>query len=171
MRSHTGLLLAATASASLLNRTARWPFPHPQLSAMSASRVLSRALVRPPVPVVRNLRKPVSLSPTSSTCFADVASQILLPLARSYADFRASGNHDNPSSGSGSAARYTDPVTVTSVLSNGLSISTETIPGMSSSTVGLFIDAGSRADQTYASGAAHFLEVNNCATLSPGFWS
>ncbi|WVQ79722.1 mitochondrial-processing peptidase subunit beta [Cryptococcus sp. DSM 104549] len=51
-----------------------------------------------------------------------------------------------------------DPVTKTSVLSNGLSVSTETIPGASTSTVGLWIDAGSRADAANASGTAHFLE-------------
>ncbi|KAL1405826.1 Mitochondrial-processing peptidase subunit beta [Vanrija albida] len=51
-----------------------------------------------------------------------------------------------------------DPVTKTSVLSNGLSVSTETIPGASTSTVGLWIDAGSRADASNASGTAHFLE-------------
>lgn len=51
------------------------------------------------------------------------------------------------------------PVTKTSVLSNGLSISTETIPGAQTSTVGLWIDAGSRADAEGASGTAHFLEV------------
>ncbi|TYJ53981.1 mitochondrial-processing peptidase subunit beta [Cryptococcus floricola] len=51
-----------------------------------------------------------------------------------------------------------DPVTKTSTLSNGLSVSTETIPGASTSTVGLWIDAGSRADAANASGTAHFLE-------------
>ncbi|KAK1927285.1 putative mitochondrial processing peptidase beta subunit mitochondrial precursor [Papiliotrema laurentii] len=54
--------------------------------------------------------------------------------------------------------RYADPVTHTSTLSNGLSISSETIPGMSTSSVALYIDAGSRADKMTASGAAHFLE-------------
>lgn len=53
-----------------------------------------------------------------------------------------------------------DPVTKTSTLSNGLSVSTETIPGASTSTVGLWIDAGSRADAPNASGTAHFLEVS-----------
>ncbi|GMK59651.1 hypothetical protein CspeluHIS016_0802570 [Cutaneotrichosporon spelunceum] len=51
-----------------------------------------------------------------------------------------------------------DPVTKTSTLSNGLSIVSETIPGASTSTVGLWIDAGSRADASNASGTAHFLE-------------
>lgn len=57
-------------------------------------------------------------------------------------------------------ARYADPVTHTSTLSNGFSVSSETIPGMSTSTVALYIDAGSRADSMNASGAAHFLEVS-----------
>ncbi|WVN86197.1 mitochondrial-processing peptidase subunit beta [Cryptococcus depauperatus CBS 7841] len=52
----------------------------------------------------------------------------------------------------------TDPVTKTSTLSNGLSVSTETTPGTNTSTVGLWIDAGSRADASNASGTAHFLE-------------
>ncbi|KAL7422455.1 Mitochondrial-processing peptidase subunit beta [Cryptotrichosporon argae] len=56
------------------------------------------------------------------------------------------------------AAKHADPVTKTSVLSNGLSVSTETIPGLQTSTVGLWIDAGSRADAPNASGTAHFLE-------------
>lgn len=42
-----------------------------------------------------------------------------------------------------------------------MSISTETIPGMSTSTVGIYVDAGSRADPSGASGAAHFLEVSS----------
>lgn len=58
-----------------------------------------------------------------------------------------------------SSKKYADPVTKTSVLSNGLSVSTETIPGASTSTVGLWIDAGSRGDSMSASGTAHFLEV------------
>jgi processing peptidase subunit beta len=52
-----------------------------------------------------------------------------------------------------------DPITKTSTLSNGLSVVSETIPGASTSTVGLWIDAGSRADAQNASGTAHFLEV------------
>ncbi|ORY35694.1 putative mitochondrial processing peptidase beta subunit mitochondrial precursor [Naematelia encephala] len=56
------------------------------------------------------------------------------------------------------SGKIPDPITTTSVLSNGLNISTETIPGMSTSTVGIYVDAGSRADQLDASGAAHFLE-------------
>jgi hypothetical protein len=65
-------------------------------------------------------------------------------------------------------AKYADPVTKTSVLSNGLSVSTETIPGMSTSTVGLWIDAGSRADAPGASGTAHFLEVSEGRTRWSG---
>ena len=59
-----------------------------------------------------------------------------------------------------SSSKYADPVTHTSVLSNGLSVSSETIPGMSTSSVAIYIDAGSRADKMNASGAAHFLEVS-----------
>ncbi|RXK34711.1 mitochondrial-processing peptidase subunit beta [Tremella mesenterica] len=57
-----------------------------------------------------------------------------------------------------SLPKYANPITEDSVLSNGLLVSTETIPGMSTSTVGLWIDAGSRADDSAASGTAHFLE-------------
>ena len=63
-------------------------------------------------------------------------------------------------------AKSSDPVTKVSVLSNGLSVSTETIPGLSTSTVGLWIDAGSRADASNASGTAHFLEVSLAASTS-----
>jgi mitochondrial-processing peptidase subunit beta len=48
--------------------------------------------------------------------------------------------------------------TQTTTLSNGLSVATEYSPYAQTATVGVWIDAGSRADQHGASGAAHFLE-------------
>ncbi|WVQ68428.1 mitochondrial-processing peptidase subunit beta [Kwoniella europaea PYCC6329] len=90
---------------------------------MVASRLISRAIARPPAPRV--------LKPTFSRSLAAVH-PVTLPSQ--------------------------DPETKTSVLSNGLSVSTETIPGSQTSTVGLWIDAGSRADADGASGTAHFLE-------------
>lgn len=47
----------------------------------------------------------------------------------------------------------------TSVLPNGITVATEVIPSTSTATVGMWIDAGSRADVTdKTSGTAHFLE-------------
>ncbi|CUS22106.1 LAQU0S04e08350g1_1 [Lachancea quebecensis] len=48
--------------------------------------------------------------------------------------------------------------TRTSVLRNGLTVATEHIPNTSSATVGIFVDAGSRAENTRNNGTAHFLE-------------
>ncbi|CEP61461.1 mitochondrial processing peptidase LALA0_S03e03378g [Lachancea lanzarotensis] len=50
------------------------------------------------------------------------------------------------------------PTTRTSVLPNGLTVATETIPNTSSATVGIFVDAGSRAENVKNNGTAHFLE-------------
>lgn len=46
----------------------------------------------------------------------------------------------------------------TTVLSNGLTVASEAMPGTRSATVGVWINAGSRADNTESSGTAHFLE-------------
>ena len=50
------------------------------------------------------------------------------------------------------------PKTRTSVLPNGLTVATEAIPNTSSATVGIFVDAGSRAENSKNNGTAHFLE-------------
>ncbi|CAI4640253.1 AEG_G0036980.mRNA.1.CDS.1 [Saccharomyces cerevisiae] len=50
------------------------------------------------------------------------------------------------------------PGTRTSKLPNGLTIATEYIPNTSSATVGIFVDAGSRAENVKNNGTAHFLE-------------
>lgn len=46
----------------------------------------------------------------------------------------------------------------TSVLRNGLTVASEHMPGTQTATVGMWINAGSRADQPESSGTAHFLE-------------
>ncbi|KAM3583563.1 Mitochondrial-processing peptidase subunit beta [Umbelopsis sp. WA50703] len=48
--------------------------------------------------------------------------------------------------------------TRTTTLSNGLTVATEENPTAQTATVGVWIDAGSRADTAEANGAAHFLE-------------
>ncbi|ODV84135.1 hypothetical protein CANARDRAFT_29306 [[Candida] arabinofermentans NRRL YB-2248] len=58
-----------------------------------------------------------------------------------------------------SAAVSAVPTTKTTVLKNGLTVATEEIPNSLTATVGVWIDAGSRADVTDStSGTAHFLE-------------
>ncbi|KAM9933080.1 hypothetical protein OXX80_007304, partial [Metschnikowia pulcherrima] len=46
----------------------------------------------------------------------------------------------------------------TSVLPNGLTVASEQMPGTKTATVGMWINAGSRADNPVSSGTAHFLE-------------
>ncbi|CEP21715.1 MAS1 [Cyberlindnera jadinii] len=50
------------------------------------------------------------------------------------------------------------PTTQTSTLPNGLVVASEKIPGLSTATVGMWIDAGSRAENAKNNGTAHFLE-------------
>jgi processing peptidase subunit beta len=50
------------------------------------------------------------------------------------------------------------PVTEISTLSNGLTIATESQPRAHTATVGVWIDAGSRAETDETNGTAHFLE-------------
>lgn len=46
----------------------------------------------------------------------------------------------------------------TTVLENGLTVASELMPGTKTATVGVWINAGSRADNPVSSGTAHFLE-------------
>lgn len=46
----------------------------------------------------------------------------------------------------------------TSILPNGLTVASEVMPGTKTATVGVWINAGSRADNPKSSGTAHFLE-------------
>lgn len=46
----------------------------------------------------------------------------------------------------------------TTVLPNGLTVASEFMPGTKTATVGMWINAGSRADNPTSSGTAHFLE-------------
>jgi len=48
--------------------------------------------------------------------------------------------------------------TQTTTLPNGLSVATEYSPYLQTATVGIWIDAGSRAETDATSGTAHFLE-------------
>jgi hypothetical protein len=57
-------------------------------------------------------------------------------------------------------AKYSDPITNISTLSNGLTVATESQPHAQTATVGVWVDAGSRVDGQQASGSAHFLEVS-----------
>lgn len=52
----------------------------------------------------------------------------------------------------------TIPKTQISVLANGLTVASERIPNTSTATVGIFVDAGSRAENAKNNGTAHFLE-------------
>ncbi|PWN30798.1 putative MAS1-mitochondrial processing peptidase beta chain precursor [Jaminaea rosea] len=54
------------------------------------------------------------------------------------------------------ASRF--PSTQTTVLSNGLTVATESNPSAQTATVGAWIDAGSRAETDRTNGTAHFLE-------------
>lgn len=50
------------------------------------------------------------------------------------------------------------PAYKTTVLPNGLTVASEFMPGTKTATVGMWINAGSRADNPASSGTAHFLE-------------
>ena len=50
------------------------------------------------------------------------------------------------------------PITETTTLPNGLTIATESHPHAQTATVGVWIDAGSRAETDKTNGTAHFLE-------------
>ncbi|KAF8867631.1 peptidase family M16-domain-containing protein [Mucidula mucida] len=50
------------------------------------------------------------------------------------------------------------PLTEISTLSNGLTVTTESQPHSQTATVGVWIDAGSRAETDKTNGTAHFLE-------------
>lgn len=50
------------------------------------------------------------------------------------------------------------PITQTTTLANGLTVATESNPSAQTATVGVWIDAGSRAETDRTNGTAHFLE-------------
>jgi mitochondrial-processing peptidase subunit beta len=56
------------------------------------------------------------------------------------------------------ATSLPSPVTEVTTLSNGLTVATEAHPSAQTATVGVWIDAGSRAETDKTSGTAHFLE-------------
>jgi mitochondrial-processing peptidase subunit beta len=53
---------------------------------------------------------------------------------------------------------FPKPVTRSTVLPNGLTVATETNVLAQTATVGVWIDAGSRAENAKNNGVAHFLE-------------
>ncbi|CAG8608525.1 13917_t:CDS:2, partial [Cetraspora pellucida] len=57
-----------------------------------------------------------------------------------------------------SETTLSQPITRSTLISNGLTVATETNPYAQTATVGLWIDAGSRAENSKNNGAAHFLE-------------
>ncbi|CAG8436221.1 8027_t:CDS:2 [Ambispora gerdemannii] len=57
-----------------------------------------------------------------------------------------------------SEVNLNQPITRSSLLPNGLTVATETNPYAQTATVGIWIDAGSRAENFQNNGAAHFLE-------------
>jgi processing peptidase subunit beta len=56
------------------------------------------------------------------------------------------------------AANIPAPITETTTLPNGLTVATESHPHAQTATVGVWIDAGSRAETDKTNGTAHFLE-------------
>lgn len=57
-----------------------------------------------------------------------------------------------------SETTLSQPITRSTLISNGLTVATETNPYAQTATVGVWIDAGSRAETSKNNGAAHFLE-------------
>ncbi|KAF6756019.1 Metalloenzyme, LuxS/M16 peptidase-like protein [Ephemerocybe angulata] len=72
----------------------------------------------------------------------------LVPSQRTLRGFATAAKHTTP----------LGPFTEFSTLSNGLTIATESHPSAQTATVGVWIDAGSRAETDRTSGTAHFLE-------------
>lgn len=56
------------------------------------------------------------------------------------------------------AVNIPSPITQTTTLSNGLTVATESHPHAQTATIGVWIDAGSRAETDKTNGTAHFLE-------------
>lgn len=56
------------------------------------------------------------------------------------------------------AVNIPGPITESTTLSNGLTVATESSPHAQTATVGVWIDAGSRAETDKTNGTAHFLE-------------
>lgn len=56
------------------------------------------------------------------------------------------------------AVNVPSPLTESTTLSNGLTVATESSPHAQTATVGVWIDAGSRAETDRTNGTAHFLE-------------
>ncbi|KDQ62146.1 hypothetical protein JAAARDRAFT_189512 [Jaapia argillacea MUCL 33604] len=71
---------------------------------------------------------------------------------------RSAGRIARPGRSFATAANIPSPFTEVSTLSNGLTVATEAHPHAQTATVGVWIDAGSRAETDATNGTAHFLE-------------
>ncbi|KAH7913946.1 Metalloenzyme, LuxS/M16 peptidase-like protein [Hygrophoropsis aurantiaca] len=71
---------------------------------------------------------------------------------------RTAARNPRPLRSFATAVNIPSPVTETTTLSNGLTVATESHPHAQTATVGVWIDAGSRAETDKTSGTAHFLE-------------
>lgn len=71
---------------------------------------------------------------------------------------RSAARKPRPLRSFATAHNVTGPFTEVSTLSNGLTVATEAQPHAQTATVGVWIDAGSRAETDKTSGTAHFLE-------------
>ncbi|KAK7464729.1 Mitochondrial-processing peptidase subunit beta [Stygiomarasmius scandens] len=71
---------------------------------------------------------------------------------------RSAVRHPRPLRSFATATNLRGPLTEVSTLSNGLTVATEHHPHAQTATVGVWIDAGSRAETDKTNGTAHFLE-------------
>ncbi|KAL4070062.1 Metalloenzyme, LuxS/M16 peptidase-like protein [Scleroderma yunnanense] len=71
---------------------------------------------------------------------------------------RSASRRPRPLRSFATAVHIPTPITQTTTLSNGLTVATESHPHAQTATVGVWIDAGSRAETDKTSGTAHFLE-------------
>jgi processing peptidase subunit beta len=72
--------------------------------------------------------------------------------------FKSTVRQSHPLRRFATAHNVTGPFTEVSTLSNGLTVATEAQPHAQTATVGVWIDAGSRAETDKTNGTAHFLE-------------
>ncbi|KAI9462269.1 Metalloenzyme, LuxS/M16 peptidase-like protein [Boletus coccyginus] len=72
--------------------------------------------------------------------------------------FRSAARHPRPLRSFATAVNIPAPITETTTLPNGLTVATESHAHAQTATVGVWIDAGSRAETDKTNGTAHFLE-------------
>ncbi|KAI0917562.1 hypothetical protein AcW1_007268 [Taiwanofungus camphoratus] len=71
---------------------------------------------------------------------------------------RSAARTSRPARSFATAVNIPGPITESTTLSNGLTVATESSPHAQTATVGVWIDAGSRAETDKTNGTAHFLE-------------